>query len=392
MVKNILLGHAAIVITVLMLTVGCGARRREQAHAGDQQSPQPSGPAAGATLDWLELPPGFSISLYTDDVPNARSLALGPDGVVFVGSRDAGRVYAVIDRDRDREVDQVITVLRGLDSPNGVDVRGGDLYVAESTRILRFPDIMDNLAEPPEPTIVNDALPHEAAHGWRYMRFGPDGWLYVGVGAPCNVCLREQPIYASIQRMRPDGTNMQTFASGVRNTVGFDWHPETGVMWFTDNGRDGMGENIPPDELNRAPEPGLHFGFPFCHAGQILDPEFGEGHSCADFVAPVLRLGPHVAALGMRFYTGDMFPAEYRNAVIIAEHGSWDRSEPIGYRVMAVPLSNGEPVERRALVEGFLDEQTGEVRGRPVDVAVLDDGSLLISDDHAGAIYRVTHE
>ncbi|HLT40950.1 MAG TPA: PQQ-dependent sugar dehydrogenase, partial [Enhygromyxa sp.] len=220
---------------------------------------------------------------------------------------------------------------------------------------------------------------------------GPDGWLYIGIGAPCNVCESDDPMFASISRIRPDGTGFEVFASGVRNSVGFDWHPASNELWFTDNGRDSLGDDIPPDELNRAPVEGLHFGFPYCHGGELLDPQFGEDRSCEEFVGPVQKLGPHVAALGMRFYDGPMFPARYRNSVIIAEHGSWDRSEPIGYRVMTVLLDADEAYSYEPLVEGFLDPQSGEAWGRPVDVAVLDDGSLLVSDDENGAIYRVTY-
>jgi glucose/arabinose dehydrogenase len=342
-------------------------------------------------LAGLKLPPGFAIELYTAEVPHARSLALGPAGVVFVGTRDDDRVYAVIDKDGDHRVDEVRTIARDLDRPNGVAYEDGDLYVAPIDRIIRFPNIADRLDNPPEPELVSDALPNLRAHGWRYIRFGPDGLLYVPIGAPCNNCLRDDPMFASISRMRPDGTGFEIYASGVRNSVGLDWHPETKELWFTENGRDELGNDIPPDELNRATKPGMHFGFPYCHGGVILDPEFGEGRSCAEFTPPEQNLGPHVAPLGMRFYTGAMFPARYRNSVIVAEHGSWNREEKIGYRVMLVPIENGEAAGYEPLVEGFLDPQSGEVRGRPVDVAVLDDGSLLISDDYKGAIYRLSY-
>jgi glucose/arabinose dehydrogenase len=372
----------AIVLAAVLLGCACGTRTGSTSESQSRDS----------ALDDLRLPPGFSIELYTAKVPNARSLALGPDGIVYVSTRDDDRIYAVLDHDGDREVDEVITVLRGLDTPNGIAYRDGDLYVAEPDRIWRYQGIDDRLNDPPDPKLVTDELPSDHAHGWRYIGFGPDGWLYVGVGAPCNVCERDQPIYASIARMRPDGSKLEIFAHGVRNSVGFDWHPETDELWFTDNGRDGLGDDIPPDELNRAPSKGRHFGFPHCHGGTILDPEYGEGRSCAEFEPPVQPLGPHVAALGMRFYTGDMFPNNYRNAVIFAEHGSWDRSEPIGYRVMVVRLAGNEPLDYQPLVEGFLDEDSGEAWGRPVDVEVLADGSLLVSDDERGAIYRVTYE
>jgi glucose/arabinose dehydrogenase len=400
---DIFYGRGAAVIAALMLASACGARPKpdsqpqkqtanEARAASELQPPQPGPQAGEAILDRLRLPPGFSIELYTDEVPNARSIALGPDGIVYVGTRDDSRIYAVLDQDGDRDVDQVITLLSGLDTPNGIAYRDGDLYVAEPERILRYPDIDVRLDNPPSPSVVSDAFPGDPAHGWRYLRSGPDGYLYIGVGAPCNACMRNNPIYASIARLRPDGSDLEVFAHGVRNTVGFDWHPDTKELWFTDNGRDGLGDNVPPDELNRAPTADLHFGYPHCHGGEILDPVFGEGRTCAEFEPPVQKLGPHVAALGMRFYTGDMFPEQYRRAIIIAEHGSWDRSEPIGYRVMVVPLAGNEPVGYLPLVEGFLDEETGEAWGRPVDVAVLGDGSLLVSDDEYGALYRVTYE
>src|SRR5690606_23674162 len=271
-------------------------------------------------LDSLRMPAGFSIELYTDDVPHARSLARGPAGVVFVSTRRDNRVYAVIDADGDRRVDEVRTIACDLDTPNGIAYRDGDLYVAQIDRILRFAQIDERLADPPAPELVSDALPSLHHHGWRYIRFGPDGLLYIAIGAPCDNCLRDEPIFASIARMRHEGGELEVYASGVRNTLGFDWHPETGELWFTENGRDELGNDIPPDELNRAARAGQHFGYPHCHGGVILDPEYGEGRSCAEFTVPERNLDPHVAALGMRFYTGTMFPARYRNAVIIAEH------------------------------------------------------------------------
>jgi glucose/arabinose dehydrogenase len=236
--------------------------------------------------------------------------------------------------------------------------------------------------------VVRDDLPTDRAHGWRYLRFGPDGRLYVPIGAPCNVCEREG--YAVITRLDPAGTGREVFARGVRNTVGFDFHPTTGELWFTDNGRDWLGDDLPPDELNHAPRAGLHFGFPHCHGGFLLDPEYGVGHRCEDFVAPVQRLGPHVAALGMRFYTGSLFPAAYRGRIFIAEHGSWNRSEKIGYRVTTVTLDGNTAVDYAPFASGWLVD--GAVRGRPVDLLVMPDGALLVSDDHAGAVYRIGYE
>jgi len=342
----------------------------------------------GLHLETIRMPPGFRIALYAR-VPGARAMALSPAGTLFVGTRTLGRVYAVPDRDGDRTADAVVTVAQGLRSPNGVAFRDGALYVAEISRVLRYDGIEQQLDRPPAPVVVNDRFPSDGHHGWKYIAFGPDGLLYVPVGAPCNVCDEENPIYASIARMAPDGSGLEIFARGVRNTVGFDWHPETGVLWFTDNGRDWLGDDRPPDELNRAPRMGLHFGFPYCHGGDILDPEFGAGKDCRDYQAPAMRLGPHVAALGMAFYTGRMFPAAYRNQIFIAEHGSWNRTTPIGYRISRVRLEGDRAVDYQGFAEGWL--KGGSAWGRPVDVLVMPDGALLVSDDRAGAVFRISY-
>jgi len=340
-------------------------------------------------LEKIKLPPGFEISLYADDVPNARSMTLSPKGTLFVGTRRAGNVYAVVDTNHDNRADKVYKLAEGLFMPNGVAFRDGALYVAEVYRVLRFDSIEDHLADPPKPVVVNDSFPKHRHHGWKFIRFGPDGMLYVPVGAPCNVCEREDPRFATIMRMKADGTGLEIFARGVRNSVGFDWDPRTNELWFTDNGRDMMGDDIPPDELNHAPKKGLHFGFPYCHGGDIPDPEFGKERKCSEFTPPAMKLGPHVAALGMRFYTGSMFPDEYRNQIFIAEHGSWNRSIPIGYRVVVVRLENNRAVSKEIFAEGWL--QGRRAWGRPVDVQVMPDGALLVSDDKAGVIYRITY-
>jgi glucose/arabinose dehydrogenase len=337
----------------------------------------PAPDAGDRPLDQISLPDGFSIDVYAD-VPSARSMALSDTGVLFVGTRDSDKVYAVVDS-------TVKVIASELTMPNGVALRNGSLYVAEVNRVLRFDDIEHNL-ENPSSTIISDEFPSDTLHGWKFIRFGPDGKLYVPVGAPCNVCLKDG--YATIMRMNPDGTELEVFASGVRNTVGFDWHPETGELWFTDNGRDWMGDDLPPDELNHAPVQGMQFGFPYCH-GTVSDPEFTE-RACAEFSKPALELGPHVAALGMRFYTGDLFPDYYRNGIFIAEHGSWNRKTPIGYRVMFVKLENSLPVSYEVFAEGWLQDSLSW--GRPVDMEIMRDGSLLISDDKAGKIYRVVYE
>lgn len=343
----------------------------------------------GIRLDEIELSPGFEIRLVTDDVPGARSLAMSPGGVLYVGTRDEGVVYAVEDPlSEDRAT--VTTIASDLSLPNGVAWHDGSLFVAEKTRILRFDDLDSRIDDPPDPVVVVDGFPDEEVHGWRFIRFGPDGLLYVPVGSPCNICESDDPIYGSITRMDPMGHEREIFAHGIRNTVGFDWHPETSELWFTDNGADGLGDDRPPDELNHADEPGLHFGYPFCHGGDLLDPELGAGRSCDDFVAPAIDLGPHVAALGMRFYDGESFPSRFRGQVFIAEHGSWDRSEPIGYRITMVGMEGGNPLDYSVFADGWL--QGDEAWGRPVDVEVALDGSLLVSDDEAGAIYRIVYQ
>ena len=349
----------------------------------------PASSESDSSLGGISLPKGFAISLYASDVTNARSLALGANGTVFVGTRAEGDVYAVVDTDKDHKADKVITLASDLFAPNGVAFHNGALYVAEIHRILRFDDIEAKLDNPPEPVVVTDTLPTDRWHGWKFIGFGPDGKLYVPVGAPCNVCTRNDKRYASLLRMNADGSQLEVFAEGIRNTVGFDWHPDTKELWFTDNGRDNLGNDVPPDELNLAPKPGLHFGFPYCHAGRIPDPEYNS-KPCTEFIPPAQELGPHVAAIGMRFYTGTMFPAEYQNQIFIAEHGSWNRQDPIGYRVMLVRLENNKATSYEVFAEGWL--QGNVAWGRPSDVLVMPDGALLVSDDRANAMYRISYE
>lgn len=345
------------------------------------------GGTGSAPLDRIQLPKGFHIEVFADDIPDARSMALSPGGTLFVGTRRAGNVYAIRDTDGDFAADQTVTIAAGLNWPNGVAFHDGDLYVAEIHRVIKFPDIESKLLKPPTPVIVYDDFPRDRSHGWKFIAFGPDGMLYIPVGAPCNICQNEDPRYAALHRMRPDGTGIETFAKGIRNTVGFDWHPETGELWFTDNGRDRMGDDIPPDELNRADREGLHFGFPYRHGNNVIDPEFGRIKPPDPLTPPVQELGPHVAALGMRFYTGGQFPPEYRNQILIAEHGSWNRTEPIGYRITRVLLSGARSVGYEVFAEGWLHR--GSPWGRPVDLVVMADGSLLVSDDHGGRIFRI---
>jgi glucose/arabinose dehydrogenase len=339
-------------------------------------------------LGRVKLPPRFEITVFAEGIREARSMALGEKGTLFVGTRSAGNVYAI--RHDGKKATQVTTIAKGLDMPNGVAVKDGALYVAEVDKVWRYDNIESNLAAPAKPALVYGKYPGERSHGWKFIRFGPDGWLYVPVGAPCNVCNREPP-FASITRLKPDGSAMEIFARGVRNSVGFDWHPETKELWFTDNGRDMMGDDVPPDELNHAPRAGMHFGFPYCHGGDIPDPEFGRGRSCSEFTPPAQKFGAHVASLGMRFYTGAMFPPEYRNRIFIAEHGSWNRSKKSGYRVMQAKVEGGKVVEYGVFAEGFLDVAANRAWGRPVDVQVMPDGALLVSDDQANAIYRIAY-
>nr|WP_239022953.1 sorbosone dehydrogenase family protein [Pontibacter mangrovi] len=349
----------------------------------------PSGPI-DKDLERIKLPEGFRIDYYAKDVENARSMAMSESGILFVGTRSNDKVFALVDENKDGKADEVVEVASGLNSPNGVAIRNGDLYVAEINRILKYPNIEQSFRNKPKYEVVNDEFPSDAHHGWKYIAFGPDDKLYVPVGAPCNICKSEKPIYASITRMNPDGTGLEIYAEGVRNTVGFDWHPDTKNLYFTDNGRDMMGDNIPPDELNRATEKGQHFGYPYCHAGEIKDPEFGKERSCDEFVAPVQKLNPHGGTLGMKFYTGKMFPQEYADRIFIAEHGSWNRSKKIGYRVMQAQMdSQGNVTGYEPFAEGWL--QGEKDWGRPVDVLVMKDGSLLVSDDKNNAIYRITY-
>lgn len=337
-------------------------------------------------LERIKLPPGFSISLFAE-VPNARSMAQGDKGTLFVGTRSDGRVFAV--RHADGKGSRVIALASGLQMPNGVAVRDGALYVAEVSRILRLDNIEASLDAPPRPVVVTRNFPGDTHHGWKFIRFGPDGWLYVPVGAPCNICAPAPDRYALISRIRPDGSGYEVVARGVRNSVGFDWNPVSKELWFTDNGRDWLGDELPSDELNHVSRAGQHFGYPYCHQGDTLDPESGRGRNCSEFTPPTLKLGPHVAALGMRFYTGSQFPLEYRGNLFIAEHGSWNRSQKNGYRIKRVVMDQGKVVRQEVFAEGWLNGDS--VWGRPVDLEVMPDGSLLVSDDHAGAIYRISY-
>jgi glucose/arabinose dehydrogenase len=337
-------------------------------------------------LDRIALPPGFKIEVLAR-LENPREMALGTEGTLFAGSMRAGNVYAI--KLQPGSPARVTTVASGLDRPIGVAFRGGALYVSATDRVLRFDDIERRLDSPPKPVLVSKNFPNSAGHGGKFIAFGPDGKLYVPSGAPCNICQPDPERYANLMRMNPDGSALEVFARGIRNTVGFDWDPDTHELWFTDNGRDMLGDDLPPDELNHAAKPGMDFGYPYCHAGTIADPEYGGKHSCAEFTPPAQKLGPHVASLGMRFYTGTQFPAVYRKQIFIAEHGSWNRSRKIGYRVSIVRFEGGKAVSYQPFATGWL--QGEQAWGRPADVLVMPDGSLLVSDDYAGAIYRVSY-
>jgi glucose/arabinose dehydrogenase len=348
-------------------------------------------PAAASDLEeklaQIVLPPGFQIHVFAADVENARQLALGDDGVVYAGTRRAGLVHAVRDVDGDHRADESFVIDQDLRMPSGLEYRAGSLYVAALDRILRYDSIGTRLASPPEPVLVTDAFPDKSHHGWKYLRFGPGGLLYVPVGAPCNIC--DEPGFAQIRRLSADGTGMEVFAEGVRNSVGLAFHPETGDLWFTDNGRDHMGDDLPGDELNHAPEAGMHFGYPFCHQGDTPDPEFGSRGICKEYTAPALTLGAHVAALGLTFYTGEQFPAEYRRQLFIAQHGSWNRSKKVGYDILLVQIDeNGRVSGSEVFANGWLQGQDNW--GRPNDILQMPDGSLLVSDDQQGAIYRIS--
>jgi hypothetical protein len=339
-------------------------------------------------LKQLHLPAGFSISIFADNLSNARSLTLGDDGVIYIGTRDAGKVYAVQDSNGDGVADKNYTLASDLYMPNGVAYKDGALYVAQPHRILRFDHIGKHLAQPPKPMVIFDQLPADKHHGWKYLRFGADNKLYSAVGAPCNICKSEKPIYASLFRINPDGSGFEIIASGVRNTVGFDWQPQTNALFFTENGRDQLGDDRPPDELNHWSKVGEHFGYPYCHAGEILDPELAGNKKCSEFVAPVWKFKAHNAPLGMRFYQGKQFPKEYKNQLFVAQHGSWNRTEPDGYRVALVQFKDNKPVSEQVFIDGWLTKNQ-TVLGRPVDILELPNGSLLISDDKLGLIYQV---
>jgi glucose/arabinose dehydrogenase len=366
------------------------AQGRSPEQENSPLAPHPPGltalPASDIPLDKIQLPPGFHISLWAEGMPNAREMTVGKNGTVFAGTRFVGNVYAVVDKGGKREVK---IIAKGLARSNGVAFKNGTLYVAELSRILRYDDIENHLDNPPAPIVVFDKLPKDEPHGWKFMKLGPDGKLYFNIGSPGNIMIPPYT-HAQIARVDPDTGILETVALGVRQSVGMDFHPQTRELWFTNNGRDWVNDDIPNDTLHRVTHKGMNFGFPFCHQGDFVDPEFGSGHSCKEFDAPAAKLGPHVAALGMRFYTGKMFPATYKNSIFIAEHGSWNRTKKAGYNISRVVLDkSGKVTKLEVFAQGWLQDE--KFWGRPADVQALPDGSLLVSDDVAGAIYRISY-
>ncbi len=380
----------SIVFTYIVLVPACNSDNNKTISSGGTTVSQNTDSLFKKyELDKIKLPDGFKIEVYAE-IPDARSLCVSPNGTVFVGTRK-DKVYAITDENHDGKADKVYVISNGLNAPNGVAFRNGSLYIGTISVIYRIDSIESKLSTPAAPVVVYDKYPTSTHHGNKFIAFGPDGKLYVPVGAPCNICDSPKP-YASMTRINPDGTGFEIYASGIRNSVGFAWNPLTKQLWFTDNGRDELGDDIPSDELNNAKQAGMHFGYPYCHEGDILDAEYGKGKNCSDYTPPVKKLGAHVASLGMRFYTGNMFPADYKNAIFIAEHGSWNRTALVGYRVVVAKMdSSGALSDPVPFAEGWLQNLTS-VNGRPVDVQVLEDGSMLVSDDYKGLVYRISYK
>ena len=338
-------------------------------------------------IEKLKAPKGFKIELYAAGVGNARTLRQGDKGTVFVGSRLLDKVYAIVDKGEKREVKPIYS---GLYRPNGLAFKDGALYIAELSRISKVEKIEDNLDNPPKPVVIYDDLPKDEGHGWKFLTIGPDDKLYFQVGAPCNICM-PSPAHAQIRRINLDGSGAEVVARGIRQIVGMDFSPITKQLYFTENSRDWLSEDIPEEKLNRLTQPGKdNFGYPYCHQGNIADQEFGWGHSCDEFTKPIALLGPHTAALGMRFYTGNVFPSEYRNAIFIARHGPWNRTKKIGGDIVVAKLSEDGAVKSiEPFITGFIENNN--YVGRPADVEFVNDGSMLISDDFNGAVYQVTY-
>ncbi|WP_436517015.1 PQQ-dependent sugar dehydrogenase [Ekhidna sp. To15] len=380
-------------LILMILLVSCSSKSLDEKNSEEEIEEISLNSNEGLNLDQIVLPAGFKIDVFAR-VNNARSMALTENGTLFVSNRGGDKVYALRDTDGDWKADERYVIASGLRMPNGVAFKDGSLYVAEVSKLWRFDDIEAKLDNPSDPIKIYEDYPTDAHHGWKYIAFGPDGKLYVPVGAPCNICESKNEMYASITRMNPDGSEREVFAHGVRNTVGFTWHPETGELWFTDNGRDWLGNDSPACELNRVAESGQHFGYPYCHAGEVKDPEFGDKYPCSDFVKPAQKLGPHVAPLGLKFCTSNSFPAEYINKIFIAEHGSWNRDAEVGHtghKITLVTENNGQGTAYEDFAVGFLNKETNTAWARPVDIVFAKDGSMLVSDDLAGTIFRISY-
>jgi glucose/arabinose dehydrogenase len=344
-------------------------------------------PSDKLPLAKLKLPKNFNIEVYASEMVNARSLRISDKGTVFVSTRLSDTIYAVTNKNGKREVKPLVT---GLYRPNGIALHNGTLYIAELNKISKIDNVEDHLDDASKPTVIYDDLPSDEPHGWKFLTVGPDNKLYFNIGAPCNICV-PPPTHAQIRRINLDGSGMQVVARGIRQVVGMDWHPLLNQLYFTENQRDWLSEDLPQDKLNRLAHPGQdNFGFPYCHQGDIADQQFGWGHSCDEFTKPIALLGPHSAPLGMRFYTGQMFPKEYRNAIFIARHGSWNKSKKIGGDIVVAKLNpDGTVKSIEPFITGFLENNN--YVGRPVDIELMKDGSMLLSDDWNGAVYRITY-
>lgn len=340
----------------------------------------------------LAAPEGFKIELYANNVSNARQMALGTKGTLFVGTRKAGKVYALVDKNKDGKADKLYLIDSGLNMPSGVAYKNGDLYVAAVNQILRYENIEEKLTSPPTPIVVIDDLPDDEHHGWKAIEFNTQGNLYIPIGMPCNVCISDDKRHGTILELNVNTGKYKIVASGIRNSVGLAFHPDNKTLWFTDNGRDWLGDNSPADELNHAPSSGLDFGFPYLHGKNTLDPEYGEQAETDQYTLPEIELGAHVAPLGLAFYTGEKFPKKYHRSLFVAEHGSWNRSEKSGYRVIHVQFNDKHDIQVEPFITGWLNKKDNTAWGRPVDILSMPDGALLISDDYANAIYRVTYQ
>jgi glucose/arabinose dehydrogenase len=365
---------------------------RPKSEAAQKLAPVAPPPFATAAdkipVDKLKPPNGFNIEVYATGMVNARSLRQGDKGTIFVSSRLTDKIYAITDSNGKREARPVLT---GLNRPNGIAFHNGTLYVAELSQVSKIEDIESKIDQTLKPTVIYSDLPKDEPHGWKFLTVGPDNRLYFQVGAPCNICMPSDA-HAQIRSINLDGSDMKVVARGIRQIVGMDWHPVTGQLYFTENQRDWLSEEFPEDKLNRVANPGKdNFGFPYCHQGNMPDPEFGWGHDCkAEFTQPLVLLGPHSAPLGMRFYTGAMFPAEYRGAILVARHGSWNKTKKFGGDIVLVKLNEDGTVRSvEPFITGFV--QDNSYIGRPVDLHVMKDGSVLFSDDWNGAVYRVTY-